>query len=242
MAQMDQGLRFDSGTIRFDALPPPPVTPPNRMAKVKLNLEDKNPQQVLNASSAHITAMATPEGTALFATPVPNVADYLALHTALANGINLVPALEGQLEAARNALPGLVQALKVNGLEVRAKYVEAETGGDAALIPISGFAVAATPGQLIGPLPQPQNVKAVMGTYPGLIRVSCGTIKGTQTYVTECRLHDDPTSQWQQAKLSTKSRCEVTGLISGALYAFRMAAIGAAGQSPWSDEAVCRAP
>ena len=241
MARFDQGLRFDSG-VRFDEALVPPATPRNRMAKVKLDLDKKNPQQVFNASAAHIAAMATPEGAALFPTPDPSAADYLVLHNALGAGINLVTSLEGQLAAARAALPALVDALKLGGMEPRAIYVEQITGGNPAQIPVSGFAVAETSAQAIGPLPQPQNVKAVMGTYPGVIRVGCAAMKGTQTWVTDCRLHDDPSSQWQQAKLSTKSRNDVTGLISGALYAFRMAAIGAAGQSPWSDEAVCRAP
>jgi Fibronectin type III domain len=71
--------------------------------------------------------------------------------------------------------------------------------------------------------------------------VSCDPVKGTQTYVVECREHVDGNA-WQQAKLSTKSRNDIAGLVSGKTYAFRIAAIGAAGQSPWSDEAVCMAP
>ena len=242
MARFDQGFRFD-GTVRFDESPPgPPASKPKRMAKIKLDLDNKNPQEVLNASSTHIAAMATPEGVALFPTPEPSVADYLVKHNALAAGLNLVTSLEGQLAAARAAVPGLVADLKVNGMEVRAAYVERETGGDPAEIPVSGFAVAGTPGTPIGPLPRPENVKAAMGKFPGMIRVSCEPIKGTQTYVTECRLHDDPASVFQQVKLSTKSRNDITGMVSGKNYAFRIAVIGAAGQSPWSDEAVCMAP
>jgi hypothetical protein len=210
------------------------------MAKVKLELDGKNGQEVLNASSTHIAAMATPEGLALFAAPDPSVADYLIPHTALATGVNLITSLEGQLTAARNALPGLIADAK-KAMEARAKYVEDETEGDAAKIPISGFAVASTTAQPIGPLPRPENVKAAMTPTPGVIKVSCDPIKGTQTYILEFREHLSGAS-WVQAKLSTKSRNEIPGLTSGKTYAFRVAAVGAAGQSPWSDEAVCMAP
>ncbi len=241
MARFDQGIALD-GTARFDESQAPTAWKPNRMAKVKLDLDNKNPQEVFNASSTHIAAMATPEGLALFTTPDPSVAEYLLLHNALGTGLNLVTSLEGQLLAARNALPGLVAALKTDGLELRATYVEGKTGGDPAQIPISGFAVASTTSQPIGPLPRPESVKSVMAKFPGVIRVTCDPINGTQTYVIECRLHDEPASTWAQVKLSTKSRNDISGLISGKNYAFRMAAIGAAGQSPWSDETVCMAP
>ena len=241
MARFDQGHRFDSH-VHFDA-PPPPVSTfrKTRMAKVKLDLEDSNPQDVFNASTAHIAAMASPEGLALFPTPTPSVADYFVTHKALGDGLTLITTLEGQLAAARAALPGLVDAHKEN-MNARAFYVQTETDGDPALIPISGFAVAGTPGTPIGPLPRPENVKAKMGDFPGVIKVSCGAIKGTQMYVYEYRLHDVPNQPWVQIKLSTKSREEIPGLVSGQNYGFRMAAIGAAGQSPWSDEAVCMAP
>ena len=240
MALFDAGLLYDS-SVHYDAAPPPPGNPPTRMAKAKLNLDNKNPQEVLAASAAHIAAMATPEGQALFATPDPSVVDYQAVHDALGTGINLVTSLEGQLDAARNALPGLVAALKAE-MEARAIYVDATTDGDPAQIPVSGFAVAAPTGVPIGPLPRPENVKAVMGKFPGVIRVSCDAIHGAQSYITDCRLHDEPGDDWQQVKISTKSRNDVTGMISGKNYAFRIAAVGAAGQSPWGDEAVCMAP
>jgi len=211
------------------------------MAKVKLDIDNTKAQEAFNASTAHIAAMASPEGLDLFTTPNPSVADYLVTHAALGAGLNLVTTLEGQLEAARAALPGLVDAHKVN-MNARAFYVQTETNGDPALIPISGFAVAASPNTPIGPLPRPENVKAKMSNFPGIIKVSCKAIKGTQTYVYEYRLHDVPNQPWIQIKLSTKSREDIPGLVSGQNYAFRIAAIGAAGQSPWSDETVCMAP
>ena len=50
-----------------------------------------------------------------------------------------------------------------------------------------------------------------------------------------------PTS-WQQASVVTKSKTTVSGLTSGTKYWFRVAAVGTAGQGPWSDPATKLAP
>ena len=240
MARFDSNVRYDSG-VRYDEPTPPPPPTNKTMAKVKLDLDGKSPEQVLTASTQHNAAMASPEGQALFTTPQPSVADYMVRHNALANGINLITTLEAQLTAARNALPGLVMSLK-EFMQERAGYVETTTDGDPALIPISGFQVATPSNTPIGPLPAPQNVKAVPGKFPGTIKVSCKAIKGTKFYLVEVRPHDDPTAPWVQVSVDSACRQTITGLTPGVEYALRMAAKGAAGQSPWGDEAVCRAP
>ena len=54
--------------------------------------------------------------------------------------------------------------------------------------------------------------------------------------------HDPATaSSWQQVGFSTKSKFTVPGLTSGTKYWFRVAAIGTAGQAPWSDPATAMA-
>ena len=80
------------------------------------------------------------------------------------------------------ALPGLVADLK-EVMQERADYVEKVTGGDPAKIPI-------------GPLPAPENVKAVPGTFPGTIKVSCKAINWAKFYPVEARPHHDPTAPW----------------------------------------------
>lgn len=240
MARYDQHVRYDSAAHYDQPTPAPPATPKRRMAKVKLDLDNKNPQEIVEASQVHIDNMATPEGVALFPTPDPTVAVYQATHDALEDGLALIHTLESQLQAARNALPALVAAHKVN-MEARAAYVEKTTGGNPAQIPVSGFQVASATTTPIGPLPAPDGLKAEMGDFPGTCKVKCGVVKGAQMYVYDCRLHEDG-QPWQQAKLSTKSREIITGLVSGKVYAFRMSVIGAAGPSPWCAETTCMAP
>ena len=143
-----------------------------------------------------------------------------------------------ELEAARLNLPLLLAAHSDN-IRERADYVDDIADGDGTKIPLSGFAVAATP-QPIGPLSAPENVKAVMTEFPGVIKTSCKAKDGAKTYLTECREHIDGTA-WVQCSVGPR-KSNNGGLVSGKKYAFRMAVVGAAGQSPWSSETVCMAP
>jgi hypothetical protein len=47
---------------------------------------------------------------------------------------------------------------------------------------------------------------------------------------------------WRHAFVVTKSSASVPGLVSGKRHWFRVAALGAAGQGPWSDPATKTAP
>ena len=72
MARFDQGHRYDSH-VHFDAQPPPVSTfRKTPMAKVKLDIDNSQPQEAFNASTSHIAAMASPEGLARFPTPDSN--------------------------------------------------------------------------------------------------------------------------------------------------------------------------
>ncbi len=208
------------------------------MARAKLGIDGKNPEQLFAYSSTLIATIALPAGAAIYVTPEPSVADFNLTHNALGTGINLIASLESALEAARLNLPELVQAHE-DSIRDRAAYVDETSEGDAAKIPLSGFAVAAT-AQPIGPLSAPENVTAVMSNYPGVIKTACKAKDGAKTYLTECREHIDGTA-WVQCSVGPR-KSDNGGLTSGKKYAFRMAAVGAAGTSPWSSEVVCMAP
>lgn len=230
---------FDT-TARFDETPVPPLPTSRRrtMAKAKLGIDGKNAEQIHAYSATLISTIALPEGAAIYPTPEPSVADFNLTHNALGAGINLIAALESQLEAARANLP-LLKEEHENNIRLRAAYVDDASEGDATKIPLSGFSVAAA-AQPIGPLPAPQGMKAVMSNYPGVIKTSCDVVDGTKTYLTQCREHIDG-SAWVQCSAGPR-KSDNGGLVSGKSYAFRMAAVGAAGQSPWSAETVCMAP
>ena len=67
-------------------------------------------------------------------------------------------------------------------------------------------------------------------------------LRGLQTYVLE--LTEDPTglTGWRNVGVTKKSSHTITGLVSGRRYWVRVAAVGAAGQGPWSEVATKVAP
>ena len=67
-------------------------------------------------------------------------------------------------------------------------------------------------------------------------------VRGLQTYVIE--LTEDPTglTGWRNVGITKKSNHTITGLVSGRRYWVRVAAVGAAGQGPWSEVATKVAP
>ena len=77
-----------------------------------------------------------------------------------------------------------------------------------------------------------------MNEISGRLDVKWKRVKGAKSYIVECRTHGATPGPWQQAKLCTAAKCSITGLIPGQEYAFRVRALGAAGEGPWSDEAV----
>jgi hypothetical protein len=93
----------------------------------------------------------------------------------------------------------------------------------------------------VGDLPAPGDLTANVGDDEGEIDLGCDPVTGAGSYEWQCRLHADGNA-WQPAKTSTTSKITLTGLTPGALYGFRVRAIGAAGPGAWSDEASKRAP
>lgn len=208
------------------------------MAKAKLGIDGKNAEEIFAYSTLLISTIAQPAGAAIYTTPEPTVVAFNLTHAALGDCITDIANLEQELEAARNNLPVVLEAHE-NNIRIRAAYVDSASGGDPTKIPLGGFAIAAS-AQPIGPLSAPENVTAVMSEYPGVIKTSCKTKAGVKSWLTECREHIDGTA-WVQCSVGPR-KSDNGGLISGKIYAFRMAAVGAAGQSPWSVETVCMAP
>ena len=104
-----------------------------------------------------------------------------------------------------------------------------------------GMSVKA-PGAPIGSLPAPQKLIATTTTAPAKVSLRWQSVKGAKSYQVQAATDITGAGNWQPAASSTKGRSVISGLTSGTKYWFRVAAIGAAGQSPWSDAAVKIAP
>ena len=210
------------------------------MAKVKLELQDKNDGALRDFAINHKMAMT---GNLNFPTPTPDAAIFDAALSAYSDKLDDIAEAEIELQTQRSEEDALRVTLDAN-LTGRGSYVDLAFTGIEAKILSAGFQVqaAASP---TNSMPVPTGVVSSMGDNEGEIDVSCDAVPKTNTYVIECREHSETAAPgtWQQAKLSSRSSTSVTGLTSGKKYAFRFRALGPNDlESPWSGETVCMAP
>lgn len=175
-------------------------------------------------------------GNANFTTPVPPLLDVTAQVTATETA-------KTKADAAKKTSIEMTAIMhqEEKGLDTiltkLANYVEVTADGDVAKIESSGFTPAskATP---IGTLPQPQNCGITTGDNAGEIDPGCDNVKGAKTYVWQINTVDPiKEGDWKDAVTSTKSTCIIPNLTSGTRCWVRVAAVGAAGRSAWSDPA-----
>ena len=230
-ARYDQGLRY--------ATSPAPTTP-RKMTKIKLELQTQDDGDVKDLATTHKNQMA---GNANFTTPAPPALVFDAALTAYGDKLNAIAVMEGDLASLRSEKDELRKALE-KLLTSRASYVEETSGGVAAIMLSSGFALQAE-GTATTSLAQPQNFVATMGDHATEVDLSCHAVKKAKFYVAQCREHIEGQvpGPWTHARTLGTSSMTITGLISGRTYAFRYRAEGPNETvSPWSDEAVCMAP
>jgi Fibronectin type III domain len=231
----DTGLHFDSH-LRYPGGPAAPQTR-KAMNKIKLELNLKTDAQLLITGKNHKTKMS---GNADFPTPDPPPAEFDPLLTEFEDSVTGVAGADNALTAALARRDNARVALE-NGLRVRANHVETESGGDAVKIAGAGFQLA-SPASPVGPLPAPQNVRINPGANSGELLVRWSRVKGAGGYILECRTHGETLGPWLQVKILTQAKYLNTGLTPGVEYSFRVRPVGTAGEGPWSDEAVKRAP
>ncbi|HEY0550476.1 MAG TPA: fibronectin type III domain-containing protein [Verrucomicrobiae bacterium] len=169
------------------------------------------------------------------ATKIGPVTD--ARNEEVAGAANIL-SLESQLSEARSAQLELERAHNT-ALTNLASWAQGAVSGNGPKLESGGFPLE-RPRVPIGPLPAPINLRSVAGDVPGTSELSCKAVKGGKSYIAQCAL--TPVGPWTTIYTGSKARCTATDLTSGTLYYFRMAVIGAAGQSPWSDISEKRAP
>lgn len=230
MATFDSGVRFDAGA-RFDVTAA--ATKPHKMSKPKLELRLKADAEILAFARAHITAMT---GNPNFPAPEPAPAALLAAVDAYETALNEAIAASAAAQTKTSAKDAQRAALELL-LTQRAASVEIQSGGEETKILSAGFGVRASASP-VGAMAQPQNFRATMGDLTGEIDLQWDPVRGAKSYILECRTHGATPGAWQQVKIVTSSKYSAQGLTPGQEYAFRVRAVGTAGEGPWSDEAV----
>ena len=120
-------------------------------------------------------------------------------------------------------------------------HVDDVSQGDAAKIASAGlehFFPGDTPD--LGELPKPESLSAAEGDKEGEIDLNWDSVRGARSY--EIAISRETTDNWAHSAVAVPSKHTIEDLDSGKKYWFRVAAVGAAGQGPWSDPATKIAP
>lgn len=94
----------------------------------------------------------------------------------------------------------------------------------------------------IGPLPAPDGFVVSPSDHAGAMDVYWNTVRGAYTYLIDRAPDDGGPLVWVQIMATAKSSELVNSMVSGKKYLFRVAAVGPAGQSPWSNPVAKFAP
>jgi hypothetical protein len=207
------------------------------MSYAKLGLDDLNVPAKIQYGRRLIAGIT--DNPTLFPTPNPSIA-------ALTTEVDTLETAFNDAQAARLRAKSLTQILEdrvdsfSGAVSQLASYVDNVANGDGVIIERSGFSLRATPTP-IGPLPAPTDLQAEPGEHTGHAALRWGSVYGAKSYLIE-RAEDAPEPKWSFIASSTKREAEVNSMVSGKRYWHRVAALGAAGQGPWSDPVPMLAP
>ena len=115
-------------------------------------------------------------------------------------------------------------------------YVESVAGTDDTLITSIGIETKAS--RSAPTLPTiPQALTANVGEHDGEIYLSWKTVPNARSYAIEATQDPATASSWIHIGIATSASRVIQNLTSGKRYWFRVAAVGAIGQSGWSEHA-----
>src|SRR5437588_12419922 len=212
------------------------------MSKIKFNLRHLSiPEKI--ARSQQIVAALT--GNPNFAAPHPPLAQVTAAINELEAASNAVQAARQEAKAKTAAQHDKEEALDRMVTQVVA-HVESVAGDDEQLIMSAGLdvrgSVAFASASASATHSAPTALTATFGDHDGEPDLTWDTVRGARSYVVE-RSPDPPTeTSWVHAAVCTRSKTTIEDLTSGTRYWFRVAAVTATGQSPWSNPAMKIAP
>jgi hypothetical protein len=207
------------------------------MGKIKLNLRNMGASEKIQFARQIVTAM---NGNPNFPTPDPALANVTTDANTLEAAYNEANVARQEATAKASAQDDKESLLDLTLMKL-ANYVENVSNGDETIIQSAGMSVRSKPAP-IGPLGIPAALSATAGDIEGQIRLIFERVYGAKAYIIEISPDPPTPTSWKQVTISTKSSYTVTDLVSGTKYWFRVAAIGAAGQGPWSDPATKIAP
>lgn len=202
------------------------------MPRIKLNLRNLSIPDKVQKGRQIVTAMTN---NANFSNPHPPLSDVTAALASLDQNYALLQAAKADVKAKATTQDD-AEAKVDQILAQLAAYVESIAGNDEKIITSAGLATKAsrsTP-TFLSP---PQGLSATAGDHEGMIDLSWKKVPNARSYMIQIS-PDPPTAEtWTHAAIATASNRTIENLASGKRFWFRVAAVGAMGQSGWSEPA-----
>ena len=207
------------------------------MARIRLNLKKMSVTDKIAKGRQIVTAMTNNPS---FPNPTPAVADVVAALDDLEKTFALVKSAKSEV-TTRVGTQEIAEAKVNQVLNQLAGYVESIAGTNDTLITSAGMETKAPPS---APTPPniPQALAATAGEHEGEMLLVWKPVSNARSYTIEFSLDPATTTSWTHAGIAASASKTINNLKSGTRYWFRVAAIGAAGQSGWSEHATKIAP
>lgn len=202
------------------------------MARIRLNLKNLSINDKLAKGRHIVTAMTN---NANFPSPSPPLTEITSVLDELGEAFSLVQSAKSEV-ATRVVNQDHVEARVDQALTQLAGYVESVAGKNEALITSAGMEAKAPPSTPTLP-GVPQAVTANAGEHDGEINLFWKTVPNARSYTIEASLDPATATGWMHLGIATSAGKVISNLMSGKRYWFRVAAIGAGGQSGWSEHA-----
>jgi len=204
------------------------------MAKIRRDLK-RQPIPNKTAGAAQIATACTnnPNATGLTA----ELAALATANTALTGAFNAAQLAQAEAERL-TGVQNDAAAVWDDAFDAFAVAAEKATGGNADKIMTLNL-VPFEPGRApaIGPMTQVVNLYGTTGDFIGTIDLAWDKVNGARSYVIQMTTTPTDEASWKLLGTSVRSSFTIAGLTSGTKYWFRVAALGTAGQGPWSDPA-----
>jgi len=203
------------------------------MVLIKANVSRLKPDELVWKANYVVSQMT---GNTAFPQPTPKLTDVTAAKDQLA--ADLDTAVSGAHEAVgqKNISAKNLRTL-LSGL---AKYVNSASGTDLSVALTSGFE-AAKGHEPIVHLDAPEGLVGKKGKYETSVELRWKKVEGARMYTVYMLVESEAGPTWKSMAVVTRTNHLVAGLVSNSTHSFRVTALGAAGESPASNEATSKA-
>ncbi len=208
------------------------------MARIKRDLKKKS---VIDKTSQSGQIAKACEGNAQIGDVSDQLASFVGASTALEKAYQDAEIARDSAKQLTTVLNNAESAWNA-AFETLCSAIEGATEGNAQKIMSSSLKVYERGHKpALGRPSAPQNLAAKIGSFDGTVNLTWEKVHGRLVFVVQFKTFDGGEDSWRQVGMPTACKFTVKGLESGKKYWFRVAAIGTAGQSPWSDPALCMA-